>query len=1014
RKTKLSGHAEMEWIGGDYRYEYTYEHWIYLSLPSSLQQGMTYTLEIAPATNSDDTSESLTFDIYSSRSEAVHVNLVGYAPDATHKAADFYYWMGDGGARDYSSFEDNKVYVYDVNAAQAHEVGDVDFWMSNGSDAFGYNFTQSDVWNVDFSSFTTPGTYRLVVEGVGCSQDFEIADDIYADPFIVSVRGYFYMRIGEANPNGLSPPPRTPLYIPGVDPVSTTVYLTTMHPWHPEWGTFSSGDRWDRPRDWVPYRPDGYPTNPDAWGGHSDAADWDRHLAHVANIYDMLLPFLMTNGAISDDDTGITESDNSIPDILDEARNEVDFWLRLRDGDGYSHGLTNPYYNDDDDRWELFQAGPTAIAAWANAANAAMLADAFRVAGLTNLMNNYRDEAITAYNYANGLPNPMLDEGMGIDDGFVRGRDFKMMAAAYLYNVTGSTTYENVVNAESVCAGGPAELTNGSRHQAWATAAYLVTPQTVNYPALQNNMKTAIITYAKSKEANRIDSRPSRRATEQGNASFWRTAHAVDRTIIAHAVADDPADIDHFRKALALEADWGLGRNPLNIVEMSTEHTPLASKRNYEEVYTSGRDDGVSGIHPGHTPYLNLSDWAPGMVMGRPSALYEESHPGNVTSTWPRGETYFPSRWVWAHTEFTPRQTMRGKMALYGYLYGLAGAAPPENPTLTVTNTRVAGGSGTVTSLPAGIDCGGDCSQDYPNGTEVTLTATPAGDSVFAGWSGACYGTDATCEVTMTLNRSVTATFEPVGLTYTLSVSKPGTGNGTVTSSPLGIDCGSDCSEPYLSGTSVDLTAIAGGDSTFIGWGGACSGSGSCNVTMSAERTVTATFQSNSVATVMVYEDALASGWTDWSWNALIDLAGESPTHGESPYAVDATLEGWGAFSPAMSTGAIDTFGYNAVKFWVHGGTGSDKVLRFFSEGGGSSSPNISFTAVADTWTEITMTLSELGNPASISRLNFMNPTGGDLETVTFDHIGLEPLTIGLFDDGFESGDTSAWSTHVP
>ncbi len=79
----------------------------------------------------------------------------------------------------------------------------------------------------------------------------------------------------------------------------------------------------------------------------------------------------------------------------------------------------------------------------------------------------------------------------------------------------------------------------------------------------------------------------------------------------------------------------------------------------------------MAGVHPGHTPYLNLSDWAPGMVMGRPSALYEESYPTGVPDNWPRGESTFPSRWVWAHTEFTPRQTMRGKMALYGYLHGL-------------------------------------------------------------------------------------------------------------------------------------------------------------------------------------------------------------------------------------------------------------------------------------------------------------------------------------------------------
>jgi hypothetical protein len=71
------------------------------------------------------------------------------------------------------------------------------------------------------------------------------------------------------------------------------------------------------------------------------------------------------------------------------ARYEVDFWLRLRDGNGYSHGLTNPNASN-----QLYQAGPTAMAAWANAANAAILAEAYRIAGQTALMNTYRDAAI--------------------------------------------------------------------------------------------------------------------------------------------------------------------------------------------------------------------------------------------------------------------------------------------------------------------------------------------------------------------------------------------------------------------------------------------------------------------------------------------------------------------------------------------------------------------------------------------------------------------------------------------
>lgn len=1012
RKTKLNGHAQLAWSGNDYLYDYTYEHWIYLSLPNSMQQGMTYSLEIDPATQTDDTSESIVFDIYSSRSEAVHVNLIGYVPEATHKAADLYHWMGDGGGRDYSGFQGNSVWIYDVISGQSHHVGNVTFWMVGGSDVGGYNLTGSNVWNIDFSSFFAPGTYRLVVDGVGCSQDFEISDEVYTDPFIVSLRGYFYMRIGESNPHGISPPPRTPLYIPGVDPPSTIVYLTTMQPWHADWDTFTSGDRWDQPNAWVAYRKAGHPTNMEAWGGHSDAADWDRHLGHVANIYDLLLPFLMTNGAISDDDTGITESGNAIPDLLDEARNEVDFWLRLRDDEGgFSHGLTNPNGSH-----ELFQAGPTAIAAWANAANAAMLADAFRLAGLLDLSNHYRDKAIEAFDFADALADPMLDEGLGLDDGFVRGRDFKMMAAAFLYNVTGTTAYEDVVAAESVCASGPAELISTARHQGWATAGYLITPQAVHYPTLQANMKAAILAEAKNDEADYIDARPSRRATDRGNASFWRTAQNVTRTIIAHAVADDPADIDHFLKALTLEADWGLGRNPLNMVQMTTRWTPLDAKRSVEEVYTSGRDDGVDGVHPGHTPYLNLSDWAPAMVMGRPSALYENSYPGSVPSSWPGGETYFPSRWVWAHTEFTPRQTMRGKMALYAYLHGLAAAEPPEYPMLTVTNIGVAGGVGTVTSVPIGIDCGDECVAPFANGTEVTLTAVPDAGSVFVGWGGACFGGEPTCGLVMTSNRSVGATFEPEGLTYRLTVTTTGDGEGTVHSTPAGIACGSDCSEDFPSGSTILLAAEAGIDSTFTGWGGACSGTGDCTVTMNAARSVSATFQSSSPSTVMIYDDALGNGWSDWSWSATIDLAGTSPVKVGS-YAVNATLGGWGAFSPACMAGPINTFGYQGVRFWIHGGTGSDKILRFTTASdvdNSNVSSAVDVTAIADTWTEVTVTIDQLGNPSAIARLNFMNDQDTAIGMVTIDHLRLEATQVGLFSDGFENGDLLGWSTAVP
>lgn len=87
----------------------------------------------------------------------------------------------------------------------------------------------------------------------------------------------------------------------------------------------------------------------------------------------------------------------------------------------------------------------------------------------------------------------------------------------------------------------------------------------------------------------------------------------------------------------------------------------------------------------------------------------------------------------------------------------------------------------------------------------------------------------------------------PIDITVTLineplTVSKDGTGSGTVTSSPAGISCGSTCSTTFTFGTSVTLTPTATSGSSFTGWSGDCTGTDACTVSMTQARSVTATF----------------------------------------------------------------------------------------------------------------------------------------------------------------------------
>src|SRR5438046_9067488 len=97
--------------------------------------------------------------------------------------------------------------------------------------------------------------------------------------------------------------------------------------------------------------------------------------------------------------------------------------------------------------------------------------------------------------------------------------------------------------------------------------------------------------------------------------------------------------------------------------------------------------------------------------------------------------------------------------------------------------------------------------------------------------------------MTIGADRAVTANCAPF---YTMSVSRAGAGTGTVTSTPAGISCGFDCSEPYSSGTTVTLTAAANAGSAFVGWtGAACAAQGNpCTVRMTSNPSVTANCRS--------------------------------------------------------------------------------------------------------------------------------------------------------------------------
>ena len=229
-------------------------------------------------------------------------------------------------------------------------------------------------------------------------------------------------------------------------------------------------------------------------------------------------------------------------------------------------------------------------------------------------------------------------------------------------------------------------------------------------------------------------------------------------------------------------------------------------------------------------------------------------------------------------------------LALYAMMLAAAvitgcggGGDTTVQPSLSV---ELAGaGQGTVTGTSGGLNCsnaggaaaGPTCRATVPEGTDVTLTATPADGSAFTGWggTGVSCAANAPCLVTVTESRTVTAAFEPSTGPQTLTVTGAGTGSGVVVSDPAGINCtitagaagGSGCTADFPIGTSVELQVQSG---TLVGFGGACSGI-SCSLTMSQPRAVIVTFPaSNTMSTRLLSSSVMIAACRTRDRNASV------------------------------------------------------------------------------------------------------------------------------------------------
>lgn len=610
------------------------EHWLYLELPHPLQPGLTYTVHTGELA-ANGSEWTFTFDEKALRSEAVHVNTIGYAADAP-KYGYLYQWMGDMGSLDLSAYEGNTFWVYETaNLETPVKTGLVtkrkfatNAETGQPNDTPGQSFVGADVYDCDFSDITADGEYILVVEGIGRSYPFRVGADALWDAYYTCGRALYYQRSGIR----MAPPYTDGGYI---RPVTQNTQVTSddgtdfsgllLYSGFPftGWTAEDGGDA----QDAIKAAAEG--NTLDVAGWYHDAGDWDAYHTHQKIPAQLMLVYEYAPERFADGDLNLPESGNGIPDIIDEASWLVKFNYRLRKelmAKGYSDGgvggarVCPDVYDDEDGggqgdkpswqdhrRYVVTQAD--AFMTYYYAGQAAQLAYILRQLGkdptafpvemldavafdeMTYDMVNWTEEAKAAYAWA-ADPAHQPESNNNYNAGIAY---YQLYAAANLYRLTGDAAYRDV--AEGILTGlaGAAQLGD---IQELGVYSYLLADAYDVDKLLQAGLRAAAVNNARFSALDAAE----RRAMRWGGV--WTmpmlvgqgTTPWVFESIIAYELTGD----EHIKDVIHTTADYFLGTNP----EHTTWATGLGPRPARVGFHLDSRfiNDNWE-VYPGFVPY---------------------------------------------------------------------------------------------------------------------------------------------------------------------------------------------------------------------------------------------------------------------------------------------------------------------------------------------------------------------------------------------------------------------------
>ncbi|MDB6032281.1 MAG: hypothetical protein JWM16_2619, partial [Verrucomicrobiales bacterium] len=275
-------------------------------------------------------------------SPAIHVNQEGYMPNFSKKAMVGYY-LGNLGEMDIPA--GNGFQLVDAASGQTVFTGSLTIRPD-----VGYVYAPKPyqkVYTADFTSFNTPGKYRLVVPGLGASMPFLINDGIAMDFARTYALGLYHQRCGTSNSLPYTRHTHDACHVGMVDvPSPQSSFGTTWTILAGKTTDYNANPLATAPRMQseasmlFPFVNKG---KIDASGGHHDAGDYSKYTINSAG----LIHYLMTAvdsfpGVAALDNLGIPESGDGISDLLQEAKWEADYLAKIQDADGGFYFLVYP------------------------------------------------------------------------------------------------------------------------------------------------------------------------------------------------------------------------------------------------------------------------------------------------------------------------------------------------------------------------------------------------------------------------------------------------------------------------------------------------------------------------------------------------------------------------------------------------------------------------------------------------------------------------------------------------